>query len=61
MTGGRLKRVKKYVEDEDCFALHMEMGYNVNITNLIKYYKKHNKLATITAVQPLQIWSIKFI
>ena len=55
MTGGRLKRVKEYIKDDDCFCFTYGDGLsNVNITNLIKHHKKHNKLATITAVQPLE-------
>ena len=53
MTGGRLKRVKKYIENEECFCFTYGDGLsNVNITELIKYHKDHGKKATLTAVQP---------
>jgi len=53
MTGGRLKRVKKYIQDDECFCFTYGDGLsNVNVKELIKHHKKHNKLATITAVQP---------
>ena len=53
MTGGRLKRIKQYVEGEDAFCFTYGDGVSdVNISELIAFHKKHKKLATITAVQP---------
>jgi glucose-1-phosphate cytidylyltransferase len=52
MTGGRLKRVRKYLEDDDfCFTYGDGVG-NVNITELIGFHKKQGTLATLTATQP---------
>jgi glucose-1-phosphate cytidylyltransferase len=53
MTGGRLKRVQPYLnEDEDfCFTYGDGVG-NVNITQLINFHKQQSTLATITATQP---------
>lgn len=52
-TGGRLKRVKPYLKDEDYFCLTYGDGLsNVNISELLKFHKDHKKLATVTAVQP---------
>jgi len=52
MTGGRLKRVKKFVDTETfCFTYGDGLG-NINITELIKYHKNQKTTATITAVQP---------
>jgi len=51
MTGGRLKRVKSYIGEEDfCFTYGDGVG-NVNITKLIEFHKRHGKNATVTAVQ----------
>ena len=53
LTGGRLKRIKPYVENEDAFCFTYGDGLsNINISELISYHYKHKKLATITAVQP---------
>jgi glucose-1-phosphate cytidylyltransferase len=53
MTGGRLKRVREYIKNEEFFCFTYGDGLsNVNITALIKYHKDHGKLATLTAVQP---------
>ena len=52
MTGGRLKRVKKYVEDGTfCFTYGDGLS-NVNMNDLIKFHRKTKTLATVTAVQP---------
>ena len=52
MTGGRLRRVKKFVGDETfCFTYGDGLG-DVNISNLIDFHKKNKKIATVTAVQP---------
>lgn len=52
MTGGRLKRVRPYLDDDDFCLTYGDGVADVNITELIEYHKKHNKLATMTAVQP---------
>ena len=53
MTGGRLKRVSTYLENDDIFCLTYGDGLaNINIKNCIDFHLKHNKFATITAVKP---------
>lgn len=53
MTGGRLRRVKKYVENEDFFFFTYGDGLcNIDIDKQVLYHKKHGKQATVTAVQP---------
>jgi len=53
LTGGRLKRVRKYVSDEESFCFTYGDGVSdVNIGELIKFHKNDGKLATLTAVQP---------
>ena len=53
MTGGRLRRVKEYLNDEEAFCFTYGDGLaNVDITALIAFHKAHGKLATITAVFP---------
>jgi glucose-1-phosphate cytidylyltransferase len=54
MTGGRLKRVRKYLEAEDVFCLTYGDGVsNVDIGKLIAFHRQHGKLVTVTAVRPL--------
>jgi glucose-1-phosphate cytidylyltransferase len=53
MTGGRLKRVKQYVENEPAFCFTYGDGVSdIDISALVKFHHAHKKLATITAVQP---------
>ena len=52
MTGGRLKRVSKYIENDTFGFTYGDGLSNVNIDSLIESHKKSKKLATITAVQP---------
>ena len=53
MTGGRLKRVKDYVINDDAFCFTYGDGLgDINISNLIKFHNSHSKLATITATRP---------
>lgn len=52
MTGGRLKRVRKYLDDKDfCFTYGDGLS-DVNINELIESHRKAKRLATVTAVQP---------
>ena len=52
MTGGRLKRVKEYLgEDDFCFTYGDGVS-DIDISKLIDFHKSHKKLATVTAVQP---------
>ena len=53
MTGGRIKRIGKYVQDDEFFCLTYGDGLsNIDITSLINFHKKHGKLATLSAVVP---------
>lgn len=53
MTGGRLKRVAAYIENEDAFCFTYGDGVSdVDIAATISFHKRHGKLATVTAVQP---------
>lgn len=52
MTGGRLKRVREYLGDEDfCFTYGDGLS-SVDVKSLIKSHRESGKLATVTAVQP---------
>ena len=53
MTGGRLKRVADYLQDEAAFCFTYGDGVSdVDITASIAFHQQHGKLATVTAVQP---------
>lgn len=53
MTGGRIKRLQTYLDDEEFFGLTYGDGLsNVDITSQIEFHKKHGRLATLCAVTP---------
>ena len=43
MTGGRLKRLKKYLKDESFLMTYGDGLSNVNIKKLIKFHKRNKK------------------
>lgn len=52
LTAGRIKRIYKYVKNDDFFCCTYGDGLsNLNIKKLISFHKKSKKLATITAVE----------
>lgn len=52
-TGGRLKRVEKYIKNEEAFCFTYGDGVaNLNIAESINFHRNHGRLATVTAVQP---------
>jgi glucose-1-phosphate cytidylyltransferase len=54
MTGGRLKRIAPYVQEEEAFCMTYGDGVgDIDIEALIAFHRRHGKLATLTAVQPM--------
>lgn len=52
-TGGRLKRVEKYLEaDEDFCVTYGDGLADVNIQKLLEYHESHGKIGTLTTVHP---------
>ena len=52
MTGGRLKRVRDYLLDETFCLTYGDGVADVDISSLIAHHRTHDRLATVTAVQP---------
>ncbi len=52
MTGGRLKRIQKYVGKETCMMTYGDGVSDVNLDALLKFHREHGKAATLTAIQP---------
>jgi len=53
MTGGRLKHIEKYIENEEEFFFTYGDGVSdLNITESLNFHRSHNKLATLTATYP---------
>ena len=51
-TGGRLKKIKPYLEDEDFCFTYGDGVSSINIQKLIDFHKKSKTVATVTAVLP---------
>ncbi len=51
-TGGRVKRVQKYIGNETFLLTYGDGVSNVNINELLDFHKEHQKIATLTAIQP---------
>lgn len=51
MTGGRIKRIQKYVGNEPFMLTYGDGVCDVNIRKLVEFHKSHGKLATLTAVK----------
>jgi glucose-1-phosphate cytidylyltransferase len=58
MTGGRVKRIQKYIDD-DIFLLTYGDGLaDLDIGKLVEFHRSHGKLATITAVTPVSRFGV---
>lgn len=51
MTGGRVKRIQKYIGNEPFMLTYGDAVSDVHIDELVKFHQKSGKLATITAIQ----------
>lgn len=51
MTGGRIKRIQKYVGNEPFMLTYGDGVCDVNIGKLVAFHQNHGKLATLTAVK----------
>lgn len=51
MTGGRIKRIRPYVDNECFLMTYGDAVCDVNIDKLVAFHKQHGKIATLTAVQ----------
>ena len=51
-TGGRLKRLKKYLSDETFLLTYGDGLSNIDINKLIQFHVNHKKIVTISAVRP---------
>lgn len=48
MTGGRIKRIKEYVGNEDFMLTYGDAVGNINLGELLEFHKKNNKIGTIS-------------
>lgn len=58
MTGGRIKRIQKYVGNETFLLTYGDAVCDVNISELVDFHKSHGKLSTITSVPVSQRFGV---
>ena len=52
MTGGRIKRIKNLIKEDNFFLTYGDGLANIDLKKLLKFHKSHRKIATVTSVQP---------
>ena len=52
MTGGRLKRLQKFIGNEPFLLTYGDGVSDVNLEDLVKFHKNHGKMVTMSAVRP---------
>ena len=52
MTGGRVKRMQKFIGDKTFLLTYGDAVSDINIDELISFHKNHGKMVTVTAVRP---------
>ena len=51
-TGGRIKRIRKYTENEPFLLTYGDGVSNVDLQDLVSFHKEHGAMVTLTSVQP---------
>jgi glucose-1-phosphate cytidylyltransferase len=52
MTGGRIRRVREYLDDEPFMLTYGDGVADVDVPKLLEFHRSHGKMLTLTAVQP---------
>ncbi|MNC42385.1 Glucose-1-phosphate cytidylyltransferase [compost metagenome] len=52
MTGGRVKRIQPYINNEPFMLTYGDGVSDINIKELVNYHHEHGKIATVTSTQP---------
>jgi glucose-1-phosphate cytidylyltransferase len=52
-TAGRLKRIMHHIGNEDFMLTYGDGVADINLHELLKFHQQHQKIATVTAIQPL--------
>ena len=51
-TGGRIKRIQKYINNQSFMLTYGDGVSDININKLVRFHKENKKIATLTAIQP---------
>jgi glucose-1-phosphate cytidylyltransferase len=57
-TGGRVKRIERYVDDDRFMVTYGDGLADVDVAKLLAYHETHGKKATLTTVQPLSRFGV---
>jgi glucose-1-phosphate cytidylyltransferase len=58
MTGGRLFKARKYIDEETFICTYGDGLANVDVRKLLDFHKSHGKIATVTAVRPISRFGV---
>ena len=58
MTGARVKRVQRYIDDDTFMVTYGDGVANIDIDKLLEFHRAHGKLATVTSVRPISRFGI---
>jgi glucose-1-phosphate cytidylyltransferase len=58
MTGGRVRRIQNYIDDDIFMVTYGDGLADVNISDLLRFHRAHGKLATVTSVRPVSRFGI---
>jgi glucose-1-phosphate cytidylyltransferase len=58
MTGGRVRRVGRYVDGDTFMATYGDGVSDINLRALLSFHREHGRLATITAVRPVSRFGV---
>ncbi|MDR3639335.1 MAG: glucose-1-phosphate cytidylyltransferase [Isosphaeraceae bacterium] len=58
MTGGRVRRVQRFIDDELFMVTYGDGVADIDISALIEFHRSHGRIATVTAVQPTSRFGI---
>jgi glucose-1-phosphate cytidylyltransferase len=58
MTGGRLQRVRKYINNETFMLTYGDGVADIDVARLVEFHKQHGKIATVTTVTPTSRFGI---
>jgi glucose-1-phosphate cytidylyltransferase len=57
-TGGRIKRIEKFINDDDFFCTYGDGVSDVNLLKLLEFHKKHRKIVTMTGLHPVSKFGV---
>jgi glucose-1-phosphate cytidylyltransferase len=58
MTGGRIRRIQRYIPDDTFMMTYGDGVGNIDITGLLDFHYSHGRTATVTAIQPFSKFGV---